>query len=108
MLPKDLQLGRQLGPFNDAPLWSFQPGNPIGTVNHPTSPKPSLGNTEPKLGEPKPRLGVPSPRLGCLVETPGSSGALKLPTEQLGMPGCLAAWLLNHRTGMYIHLKTSS
>ena len=49
---------------------SFQPGNPIGTVNRASSAKHRLGNPEPKLGEakpglrnPKPRLGYPKPRL---------------------------------------------
>ena len=54
---------RQPGASNRALLWRFQPGNPIGTVNQATTPKPMLG-PETKFGDPKPRPGDPSLGLG--------------------------------------------
>ena len=47
-----LATGRQARAFKWALLWSFQPGNPIGTVNRTTTPKPRIGNPEPRLGVP--------------------------------------------------------
>ena len=88
-----LATGRQTGASNWALLWSFQAGNPIGTVNRATTAKPTLGNPEPKLEDPKlrvgdpkpkPRLGDPKPRLGAPNLGLGTP-SLGLGTPSLGL-----------------------
>ena len=70
------ETGRQPVAFNQALLWSFQPGNPIGTVNRATTPSlglgtPSLSKGTPTLGLGTPSLGLGSPSLGLGTQAQG-------------------------------------